>query len=149
MAKLGYLPRLESLYGKDGMEDSRGVRRRIFILSGAILAGLIAIATVLIFQSTTPATASQGQAVESQQAPVQLEQAADQADDLSKNVYSGLDTTKKIIGKTEARNQAIETGRDAASQKLEELSDRAKQAETAGEDVLSATDKRVLKHITE
>ncbi|MGG6242319.1 hypothetical protein ACQ4N7_27205 [Nodosilinea sp. AN01ver1] len=126
------------------MEDSRGVRRRIFILSGSILAGLIAIAAVLIFQSTSPSVASQ----EPEQ-PVQLEQAADQAADLSEDVYSGLDTTKKIIGKTEARNQAIETGRDAASQKLEELSDRAQQAKTHGEDVLSATDKRVLKHISE
>lgn len=131
------------------MEDSRGVRKRIFILSGSILAGLITIAAVLIFRSTALATSSPAQAVKPQQEPVQLEQAADQADDLSKNVYSGLDTTKKIIGKTEARNQAIETGRDAASQKLKELSDRAQQAETYGEDVLSATDKRVLKHITE
>ena len=127
------------------MEDSRGLRRRIFILSGSILAGLIAIAAVLIFQSTTPSVASQ----EKEQQPVQLEQAADQAADLSEDVYSGLDTTKKIIGKTDARNQAIETGRDAASQKLKELSDRAQQAKTHGEDVLSATDKRVLKHITE
>ncbi|MGB3309866.1 MAG: hypothetical protein WA939_23375 [Nodosilinea sp.] len=94
--------------------------------------------------------ASQGKVVDAKQdLPPSLEQAADQADDLSENVYSGLDTTKKIIGKTEARNQAIEKGRDAASQKLEELSDRARQAETYGDEVLSTTDKRVLKHISE
>ncbi|MBE9108597.1 hypothetical protein IQ273_04090 [Nodosilinea sp. LEGE 07298] len=126
-----------------------GLRKRIFTLSSAIIAGLVTIAIGLILWSTTLSSASQGQAVKPQQDPVQLEQAADQAADLSEDVYSGLDTTKKIIGKTEARNQAIETGRDAASQKLEELSDRAQQAETHGEDVLSATDKRVLKHITE
>lgn len=132
------------------MEDSRGgVRKRIFILSGSILAGLITIAAVLIFRNTALATSSQAQTVQPQQEPVQLEQAAGQADDLSKNVYGGLDTTKKIIGKTDARNQAIETGRDAASQKLEELSDRARQAEVYGDDVLSPTDKRVLKHISE
>lgn len=126
-----------------------GLRKRIFTLSSAIIAGLITIAVGLILWSTTLSSASQGQAVESQQEPVQLDQAADQAEDLSENVYSGLDTTKKIIGKTEARNQAIETGRDAASQKLEELSDRARQAEIHGDDVLSTTDKRVLKHISE
>ncbi|MEA5452200.1 hypothetical protein VB780_26740 [Leptolyngbya sp. CCNP1308] len=124
-----------------------GVRGRILILSGSILAGLITIATVLILRGTAPSLASQGQV--GAVPPVNLEQAADQADKLSDNVYSGLDTTKKIIGKTDARNQAIEKGRDAASQKMQELSDRARQAETAGEDVLTATDKRVLKHISE
>lgn len=126
-----------------------GVRKRIFILSGSILAGLITIATVLILWSTALSPARQGQAEAISEPPLGLEQAAGQAEELSDNVYSGLDTTKKIIGKTEARNQAIEKGRDAASQKLEELSDRARQAETAGEDVLTATDKRVLKHISE
>ncbi|MBW4481698.1 MAG: hypothetical protein KME14_04055 [Tildeniella torsiva UHER 1998/13D] len=126
-----------------------GVRNRIFILSGSILAGLLTIATVLILWSTALSPARQGQAEAISEPPLGLEQAADQADKLSNKVYSGLDTTKKIIGKTEARNQAIEKGRDAASQKLEELSDRARQAETAGEDVLTATDKRVLKHISE
>jgi hypothetical protein len=124
-----------------------GVRGRIFILSGSILAGLITIATVLILRGTAPSLASQGQM--GAEPPINLEQAADQAGKLSDNVYSGLDTTKKIIGKTESRNQAIETGRDAASQKMQELSDRAQQAEATGEDVLSTTDKRVLKHISE
>ncbi len=124
-----------------------GVRGRIFILSGAILAGLIAIATVLILRGTAPSLASQGQVGVEQ--PINLEQAADQADKLSDNVYGGLDTTKKNIGKTDARNEAIETGRDAASQKMAELSDRAEQAKSSGEDVLSTTDKRILKHISE
>jgi hypothetical protein len=126
-----------------------GVRKRIFILSGSILAGLVTIATVLILWSTALSPVRQGQAEAISEPPLGLEQAADRADKLSNEVYSGLDTTKKIIGKTEARNQAIEKGRDAASQKLEELSDRARQAETTGEDVLTATDKRVLKHISE
>ncbi len=127
-----------------------GVRKRIFTLSAAIGAGLIAIAVGLILWSTTLSSASQGKAIEPQPAqPLQLDRAADQAKDLSENVYGGLDTTKKFIGKTDARNQAIETGRDAASQKMQELSDRAQQAKSSGEDVLSATDKRVLKHISE
>lgn len=124
-----------------------GVRKRIFILSSAIGAGIVTIAIGLILWSTTLSPASQ--AVEVAPAPIQIERAADQADDLSQDVYGGLDTTKKIIGKTEPRNQAIERGRDAASQKMKELGDRARQAEESGEDVLSATDKRVLKHISE
>lgn len=126
-----------------------GVRKRIFILSSAIGAGIVTIAIGLILWSTTLSPASQAKVVEPEPAPIQLEQAANQAEDLSKDVYGGLDTTKKIIGKTEPRNKAIERGRDAASQKMKELSDRARQAEESGEDVLSATDKRVLKHISE
>ena len=126
-----------------------GLRKPIFILSGSILVGLIAIATMLILWSTVLSPARQAQVEATPQPTLGLEQAADQAEDLSDAVYGGLDTTKEIIGKTPARNQAIEKGRDAASQKLEELSDRARQAETTGEDVLTATDKRVLKHISE
>ena len=127
-----------------------GLRKRIFTLTGAIVTGLIIIAVGLIVWGTTLSSASQGRGIETQPAPsVPLNRAADQANDLSEGVYNGLDTTKKIIGKTDARNQAIETGRDTASQKLQELSDRAQQAEATGEDVLSATDKRVLKHISE
>jgi hypothetical protein len=112
------------------------------------------IAAVLILWGAALSPARQGQLEAQPGPPLSLERAADQADRLSDEVYSGLDTTKKIIGKTEARNQAIEKGRDAASQKLAELSDRARQAETASEDVLTAdvltaTDKRVLKHISE
>ncbi|PZV16606.1 MAG: hypothetical protein DCF21_10335 [Leptolyngbya sp.] len=59
---------------------------------------------------------------------MQLDQAADQA---------------------EARNQAIEQGRATAGQKLEALGDRTRQAESLDDDVLSETDKRVLKHISE
>ena len=51
--------------------------------------------------------------------------------------------------RAEARNQAIEQGRATASQKLEALGDRARQAESLDDDVLSETDKRVLKHISE
>ncbi len=127
-----------------------GLRKRIFTLTGAIAAGLLIIAVGLIVWGTSLSPASQARGTEVPlDAPVQLERVADQADALSEGVYGGLDTTKEIIGKTEARNQAIETGRDAASQKLEELGDRARQAQESGEDVLSATDKRVLKHMTE
>ena len=132
------------------MESTMGLRKRIFTLAGAIAAGLLIIAVGLIVWGTTPAPASQSQGIDPQPAPaLSLDQAADKANDLSDGVYGGLDTTKEIIGKTEARNQAIETGRDAASQKMLELSDRARQAEATGEDVLSKTDKRVLKHISE
>lgn len=127
-----------------------GVRKRIFILGGAIGAGILAIAVGLILWGTSPSLASPDQAVESpQDQQIQLDQAANQADDFSEAVYSGLDTTKEIIGKTEARNQAIEHGRSTASAKLEDLGDRARQAASSGDQVLSETDKRILKHISE
>jgi hypothetical protein len=127
-----------------------GVRKRIFTLSGAIVTGLIAIAVGLILWSITLSSASQGRAIDAQPPQsINLDHAANQADDLAEDVYNGLDTTKQIIGKTEARNQAIEQGRNSASQKLDQLADRARQAEASGDDVLSTTDKRVLKHITE
>lgn len=127
-----------------------GLRKRIFTLSGAIAAGLVAITIGLVLWSTALSPASQGQVVDAKQnLPPSLEESANQADELSDQVYSGLDTTKKIIGKTEARNEAIETGRDAASQKLDELGDRARQAKETGKDVLTKTDKRILNHISE
>ncbi|TVQ09907.1 MAG: hypothetical protein EA368_08530 [Leptolyngbya sp. DLM2.Bin27] len=84
-----------------------------------------------------------------QSQPLDLDQAAERAEDLSDEVYHGLETTKKIIGKTEARNRAIEQGRSTASGKLEDLADRARQAESVNDPVLSETDQRVLKNISE
>ncbi len=127
-----------------------GLSKRIFTLAGAIAAGLLIIAVGLIVWGTSFSAASQARGTDAQPGPpVQLDQAADQAEALSEGVYGGLDTTKQIIGKTAARNQMIEQGRATASQKLEELGDRARQAESLDDDVLSETDKRVLKHISE
>jgi hypothetical protein len=134
-----------------------GVRDRAFAL-GALV---IALAALLIIWGTTLTFASQGEmpsqepsldksemVTPQEEQPLDLDAAADQAEALSDNVYSGLDTTKEIIGKTEARKQAIEHGRDKASTKLQDLADRARQNQGV-EPPLSETDKRVLRHISE
>jgi hypothetical protein len=134
-------------------------RNRAFALGGIV----IALAVVLILWATTLTFVSQG--VEPSREPsldrpamvdpkgeqeLDLKTAADQAEALSDDVYSGLDTTKEIIGKTEARKQAIEHGRNKASGKLQGLAERARQAHAQQDDsVLSDTDQRVLKHISE
>ncbi len=136
-----------------------GVRNRVLALGGIVLA----LAVVLILWGTTLTFASQG--VKPSREPslnqpamvdpkgeqdLDLKAAADQAEDLSNKVFSGLETTKELIGKTEPRKQAIEHGRTKASGKLEGLAERARQADEGQDDsVLSDTDRRVLKHISE
>jgi hypothetical protein len=136
-----------------------GVRNRILAL-GALIIALAAIiilwATTLTFAnqdgmpSREPSLDQPDMVDPKSEQGLDLDTAAEQAEDLSKDVYSGLDTTKKIIGKTEARNQAIEQARDKASGKLQDLADRAEQAkQNPGKAPLSDTDRRVLKHISE
>ena len=135
-----------------------GVRNRTLAL-GAIV---IALATVLVLWGTAVTFAGQDQPSRepsldrremvdpASQRDLNLPNAADQAEELSDRVYSGLETTQDLIGKTEARNQAIEHGRTKASGKLQGLAERARQAhEHQDETVLSDTDRRVLKHISE
>lgn len=135
------------------------IRTRTFALGGLV----IALAAILILWATTLTFASEG--VRPSREPsldqpamvdpkagqeLDLPAAADQAEEFSDDVFSGLETTKEIIGKTEARKEAIEHGRTKASGKLQELAERARQAqEQQDDDILSQTDRRVLKHISE
>ncbi|MGF1569666.1 MAG: hypothetical protein ACFCVD_16620 [Nodosilinea sp.] len=133
-----------------------GVRNRTL----ALIAAIVILAVALIFWGTAlthrstaaepaPPFPSPGAwAVPETSQPLDLEKAADQAENLSEDVYSGLATTQKIIGKTPARNEAIEHGRDKASATLQDLAQRARQAETAGAQ-LSETDRQTLEHISE
>jgi hypothetical protein len=75
-----------------------------------------------------------------------LELAANRAEAAAEAVFNGLDTTKELIGKTEARNQAIEGGRKNASQKLFALANRVRDARQSGEP-LPIADKRILLHL--
>lgn len=81
---------------------------------------------------------------ESNQGGVDLNTAAKQADKLSKDVFSGVDTTMQQQGKTPQRNEAILHARETASQKLREMSDRANSVEAPAD--LSPKESRVLKH---
>lgn len=61
------------------------------------------------------------------------EQAADRAAEASDQIFEGLDTTKEIIGKTEPRKQAIEHARKHASEKLDDLADKARRTKDSDE----------------
>lgn len=132
-----------------------GVRNRIFALVAAVLAMLALVMTLSVVaghgiqSSQGPAAAQAEQVGAEPRWPVDLDVAADRAETMADDVYNGLDTTKDIIGKTEARNQAIEHGRSTASDTLDDLADRARQAQRSDDEVLSETDKRVLQHLSE
>lgn len=75
-----------------------------------------------------------------------VDRAADKADQASENIYEGLDTTKRIIGKTDKRNQIIEEARDHASQKWKSLADKAKAVQNSDAS-LTPTEEQVLKQV--
>lgn len=75
--------------------------------------------------------------------PPDIEAALERVEEASQSIYSGLDTTQELIGKTEARKQAIEEGRGEASKKLTALISRVKESIDKGEP-LSRTDQKVL-----
>ncbi|VXD11382.1 conserved exported hypothetical protein [Planktothrix serta PCC 8927] len=58
-----------------------------------------------------------------------LQKASDAAKNASEKVFDQLDTTKKVVGKTEKRNEAIENARNIAHKNLNDQADRAKAAE--------------------
>ncbi|MBD0268866.1 MAG: hypothetical protein ICV77_11310 [Cyanobacteria bacterium Co-bin8] len=81
---------------------------------------------------------------ESTQGGVDLEKAAEKAEQLSKDVFSGQETTMRIKGKTPQRNEAILHGRETASQKLRDMAERARSADAPAD--LSPKESRVLKN---
>lgn len=70
--------------------------------------------------------------------PANPEQAADRAAEASDQIFEGLDTTKEIIGKTEPRKQAIEHARRHASEKLDDLADKARRTKDSDESLTRA-----------
>lgn len=133
-----------------------GVRNQAFA-RGAIVVALV---TVFIFWETALTFISEDVVsrrepsinslalVDQQGQDLDLDKAANQAEKFSEKAYDGLETTKEIIGKTEARKEAIEDARTKASNKLQDLAERTRQAKES-EDTLSETDKRFLRHISE
>lgn len=80
--------------------------------------------------------------------PQELTDLAAKVDKAAEGVYGGLDTTKKIIGKTEDRKEAIEHGRNHASGKLGSLAERIRAA-LRGEAPLNKLDRYAAEHVTE
>ncbi|HEY9763424.1 MAG TPA: hypothetical protein V6D07_12915 [Trichocoleus sp.] len=81
---------------------------------------------------------------ETTQGGVDLKTAADNAEQLSKDVFNGLETTKQIKGKTAKRNQAIEHARDVAKTKLQETANKARSIEAPAD--LSPKESLILKN---
>lgn len=72
-----------------------------------------------------------------------LDQAAEKAEEASSTIFDGLETTKRIKGKTPMRNEIIEEAREHASEKLEDIADRARSANSPQE--LSPKENLILK----
>lgn len=75
-----------------------------------------------------------------------IDRAAEKADEASENIYKGLDATKQVVGKTDKRNQVIEQARNQASENWKSLAEKAKAAQNA-DTSLTPTEKQVLKQV--
>jgi hypothetical protein len=73
--------------------------------------------------------------------------AAEQTKQASKDVFQGLEQAKKEVGKTQTRKQAMDYGHQKASDKLEELAERAEAAQTPED--LNPADRMFLKNLRE
>jgi hypothetical protein len=68
-----------------------------------------------------------------------------QAKQASKKIFKGLDQAKTQVGDQQTRREAMDYGHDKASEKLKDLADRAKAADTP--DDLNPADQMFLKNI--
>lgn len=80
--------------------------------------------------------------------PLDVDQASERADQATDKIFEGLDSTKRLIGKTEKRNQVIEEARGHASTKLKSLADKAREAPNPDES-LDLSEKQVLRQLQE
>lgn len=106
-----------------------------------------------IFASTSPSTAAASplrwvtaHIAQASTDSLDVDRAAEQADAASEDIYKGLDTTKRVVGKTDKRNQVIEQAREQASEKWKSLADKAKTAQDANTD-LTPTEQKTLKQV--
>lgn len=76
---------------------------------------------------------------------IDADRGAARAEEASDKIFDGLDTTKRVVGKTDKRNEVIQKARETASGKLQSLSDRAEQVPDA--DTLAPPDRQVLDQI--
>jgi pantothenate synthetase len=68
-----------------------------------------------------------------------------QAKQASKKIFKGLEQAKAHVGDQQTRREAMDYGHEKASEKLEDLADRAKAADTP--DDLNPVDQMFLKNI--
>lgn len=118
------------------------------ILIGVFLTSLFIGREIIFADNVTSDSPEQAVRERTIQDPQELENLAGKVDRAADNIYSGLDTTKEIIGKTETRKQAIEHGRTHANSKMVTLSNRIRNA-LKGKEPLRPFDRRAAEHITE
>jgi hypothetical protein len=74
-----------------------------------------------------------------------LDMSEKQAKQASKKIFKGLEQAKSHVGDQQTRREAMDYGHEKASEKLEDLADRAKAADTP--DDLNPVDQMFLKNI--
>lgn len=120
------------------------------ILVGVFVGSLVLGREVLFTDNVAvQSAANESEAVAvSSQSPAELSELAHEVEQAAENIDGGLERTKVIIGKTAARNQAIEQGRDRASGKLNELAEQVRAAAN-GEKTLTDVEQQAAARVTE
>jgi hypothetical protein len=124
--------------------------------ASSVLLAVVKIAYVLLFWCTSAVMQPQEvlAAVSSQPlllTNVQNEQISKQqlkpeaAEQASKDIFRGLDRAKEQVGETETRKQAMEFGHQKASEKLEDLANRAEAAQSPED--LNPAERNFLKNL--
>ncbi len=119
--------------------------RSINRLTRIISLGLLCLVMVVGLITMAPAQAKA--TVFAQVSPAETKKLANDVETAAENSFKGLDTTKKIIGKTKYRNDAIGYGRTKASQKLKALSEKLDASEGQIDRSLSPTEKLVVEQM--
>ncbi|MGF1535889.1 MAG: hypothetical protein ACFB4J_05295 [Elainellaceae cyanobacterium] len=119
------------------------------VLSMVCSSGAIALngASPALATSLELAQAATAQPRASVQPELDLKAAQPQLEAATEAIYKGLERTKRDIGKTELRQEAIEYGRDRAIGKLQGLLERVESADSLED--LSDTDQLTLKRLAQ
>ncbi|WAL59635.1 hypothetical protein [Thermocoleostomius sinensis] len=129
--------------------DSKNILRIVTIGIAQVLLCIGLLSPLRVTTELSPGTPIVATYESSAQVPdpnsIDVDRASAKADEASEQIFEGLDTTKRIIGKTDKRNQVIQKARETASHKLKDLSERADQTPDA--ESLTPPDKQVLDQI--
>lgn len=127
----------------------QSMQLRFYQLRQFVVVGLVQVALVISFGLGLGHSSAIASSLQTYAAPLAAmtsadqQQATEQVEAGADNVFEGLDTTKRIIGKTDKRNQYIEFGRRHASDKLKAMADQVREKQQVGES-LSPVEERVL-----
>lgn len=135
----------------NGLMSLQPIMLALLVLSAVIICVLpIAVAasqseTIAAPQTRLTVSLPQPHTVTEQLTQQDLEAGAAKAEKAAEDIFRGLEPAKEQIGKTQTRKQGMDYGHQKASQKLENLADRARHAETPGD--LNPVDQRFLEDV--